>query len=80
MNRRIWTWPRLIVAALILIFPKALLEHQAELLALRGYAPPELREHDSYTGIADTRELAHWALREVVLDTRDATILTKDAA
>lgn len=59
---------------------KALLEHQAELLALRGYAPPELREHDSYTGIADTRELAHWALREIVLDTRDTTILTKDAA
>ncbi len=54
---------------------KTELEHMAELLALRGFAPGEFRVRDDFTGIVDAKALAQWAVREVVLDTEPASIM-----
>lgn len=54
---------------------KKLVEHMAELLALRGFAPPEFRARPEFNGIVDAKALAQWAVREVVLDTEPDRIM-----
>lgn len=54
---------------------KTQVEHMAELLALRGFAPPEFRDHPEFNGIVDAKALAQWAVREVVLDTEPERIM-----
>lgn len=54
---------------------KTQVEHMAELLALRGFAPPEFRDRPEFNGIVDAKALAQWAVREVVLDTEPERIM-----
>lgn len=54
---------------------KTQVEHMAELLALRGFTPPEFRDRPEFNGIVDAKALAQWAIREVVLDTEPERIM-----
>lgn len=54
---------------------KTQVEHMAELLALRGFAPGEFRDRADFSGIVDAKALAQWAVREVVLDTEPARVM-----
>ena len=54
---------------------KTEVEHMAELLALRGFAPGEFRDRADFSGIVDAKALAQWAVREVVLDTEPARVM-----
>lgn len=54
---------------------KTQVEHMAELLALRGFAPREFRDRTEFNGIVDAKDLAQWAVREVVLDTEPERIM-----